>query len=242
MKKHLSVIMLMARSSIYKVAALLITMAAVETGLFWYTLQQTEAGGSLHLEWAVTESGIGLIFGAAFLLLTYMICRTGSKNGSQPGYTLQRLSISEKTVWIWQSVYNLTCYLLLWAAQILISMVLSRIYLSQTPVTLIGEQTVFLAYYRNDFLHCIMPLDDIWIWIRNGILAAAMAMAAAQYPFRQRRGKAARLVIPMSCGMVAFFSRSLGEIVSDVFGITMALIAIGVAVYNVFGGETDEEA
>ena len=107
---------------------------------------------------------------------------------------------------------------------------------------LIGAQSIFLAFYRNDFMHCICPLDDIWLWIRNGILAIAMGMAAVQYPFRQRRGKTLQVVVTMAAATLAFFVRGLGGEVRDFFAISMALIVIGKVVYNLWGGDENEEA
>ena len=89
MKQHLSVLMLITRSSIYKVIAVLIAMAAAQAGVFGYVLHSNLQGGIHHLESMVSSSGIAWVFAAAFLLLTYVISRTGCKNGSQPGYTIQ---------------------------------------------------------------------------------------------------------------------------------------------------------
>ena len=237
MKQHLSVLMLITRSSIYKVIVILVAMAAVQTGLFHYALQ----GGSHYLENIVSDSGIAWIFAAAFLLLTYVISRTGCKSGSQPGYTIRRLGISERSFFIWQAVYNTAVYVLLLATELILLFVLSHYWKAEANQDLIGAQSIYLAFYRNDFMHCICPLDDIWLWIRNVILAIAIGMAAAQYPFRQRRGKTLQVVVTMAAAAVAFFVRSLGADVRDVFAVSMALIVMGKVVYNLWGGDEDEE-
>ena len=242
MKQHLSVLMLIVRSSIYKVIAALIAMAAVQAGLFEYALQKNLQSGGHYLENIVSKSGIAWVFAAAFLLLTYVISRTGCKNDSQPGYTIQRLGISERSFFIWQAVYNTAVYALLLGAELLLLMALARYWQTVANQDLIGAQSIFLAFYRNDFMHCICPLDDIWLWIRNGILAIAMGMAAAQYPFRQRRGKTLQVVVTMAAATLAFFVRGLGGEVRDFFAISMALIVIGKVVYNLWGGDENEEA
>ena len=74
MKQHLSVLMLITRSSIYKVIAVLAVMAAAQAGLFQYALQS----GSHYLENIVSSSGLAWVFAAAFLLITYILSRTVS--------------------------------------------------------------------------------------------------------------------------------------------------------------------
>ena len=241
MKQHLSVLMLIVRSSFYKVIAILVVMAAAQVGLFRYALQSNLESGYHHLETVVSSSGLAWVLAAAFLLITYVLSRTGCKSGSQPGYTIQRLRISEKTFFIWQAIYNAAIYILLLAIELLLLFALARHWQSQADPDLIGAQSIYLAFYRSAFMHCICPLDDIWLWIRNGILVIAMGMAAAQYPFRQRRGKIIQVVVPMAAATLAFFVRGLGAEVRDFFAITMALIVIGKVVYNLWGGDEDEE-
>ena len=237
MKQHLSVLMLIARSSIYKVIALLAAMAAVQAGLFHYTLKS----GTQHLETIISDSGLTWVFVAVFLILTWILSRTGCKRGSQPGYTLQRLRISERAVFLWQTLYNTAIYALLLTAEILLIYALGRIWLTQADPQLIGAQSLYLAFYRSSFLHCLCPLDETWLWIRNAILTIAMGMASAQYPFRQWRGKTVQVVLTMAAAVTAFFVRDMGVQVYDVFGVGFALIVICLALYRVFGGETDDE-
>ncbi len=242
MRQHLSVLMLITRSSIYKVITVLAAMATAQIGLFEYVLQKDLQSGSYHLETIVSDSGIAWVFAAAFLIITYIISRTGCKSGSQPGYMIQRLGISERSFFIWQAVYNTAVYILLLATELLLLIALAHHWRSQANQDLIGAQSIFLAFYRNNFMHCICPLDDIWLWTRNGILAIAMGMAAAQYPFRQRRGKTLQVVVTMAAATLAFFVRDLGADVRDFFAISMALIVIGKVVYNLWGGDENEEA
>ena len=81
MKQHLSVLMLITRSSIYKVIFVLAAMTAMQVGLFDYALQS----GETYLEIIVNKSGIAWVFAAAFLLITYVLSRTGCKSGPGEG-------------------------------------------------------------------------------------------------------------------------------------------------------------
>lgn len=241
MKQHLSVLMLITRSSIYKVMAILLVMVAAQIELFQYALQRCAQNGIHQLEDVVNTGGIAWVLAAAFLLMTYVISRTGCKKESQPGYTIQRLQVSERSFFIWQMVYNTACYVLLLAVEMLLLIGLAHHWKSLANQDLIGAQSIFLAFYRNEFMHCICPLDDSWLWIRNSIMVIAMGMAAAQYPFRQRRGKNIQVVITMAATNLAFFVRDLGADVSDFFGLGLALIVIGMVIYNLWGGDADEE-
>ena len=66
MKKHSSVLMLMARSTIYRVLGLLIVMAVAEAGLFWLRLQQGAIDGNFSLEAVISESRLALACAAIF--------------------------------------------------------------------------------------------------------------------------------------------------------------------------------
>ena len=144
MKQHTSVFMLMARSTIYRVLGLLIVMAAAEAGLFWLRIQQGVVDGSFHLEGVIAGSKLTWACAAGFQLVTALLfwgCYTVSHS-----YTAARLSVSNKTVFLWQCVYNAACYLLFWAVQILIAMALCHWYTVLAPAEYVTNQTVFLAF------------------------------------------------------------------------------------------------
>ena len=86
MKKHLSVFLLAARAGVYRLILVLALTAAAECALFRISLH------SSALELAVRAGGMAIVFCAAFLLLTLLLCGSGCAFSSQPGYTLRRLS------------------------------------------------------------------------------------------------------------------------------------------------------
>ena len=105
MKKHSSVLMLLARSTIYRVLALLVLLAVIERVLFGRALPYGQFGED-GLKTCFSESYIAWAFGLYFLLLTALLCTTGCALGSRTGDTLRRLRISEKAVFLWQCGYN----------------------------------------------------------------------------------------------------------------------------------------
>ena len=242
MKKHLSVLMLCARSTVYKMLGLFFAMAAAEILLFGLTLRGVPAGPPLGLEAAFDASRVSFAFAAAFLLLCALLCMTGCEySGSRPSYTLRRLSVSRRTVLFWQSVYNILCLFLLWAVQLFVALLLCRLYMSKADPATVSGQTVFLAFYRNKFLHSLLPLAETSRYIRNLMLIVGLGVTAACFPQRQQRGQMGIAVIPLALIAAAVFPMEMGQGQGDFTISALALAAAGFAVFGIWKGpETDE--
>lgn len=235
MKKHISVLMLMARSTIYQILGLLAVMAAAEGGLFWLVLNRGPTDSGFSLELVIQNSRIIWVFGVCFLLLTVLLswaCRQVS--GS---YTALRLSVSGRQVFFWQSVYNVLCYLLFWAAQILAVIVLCRLYTARAPAEYVSGQTVFLAFYRSKFLHSLLPFEDVLFWVRNGVMALALGVCAARRPGQADRGVWAQTILVTV--VANFFHREIGAAGG---GLATVLITAAFLFYYIFFYEKEEGA
>ncbi len=250
MKKHLSVLCLAARGSVYKTILILLLMAAVQTGLFWFYLQEglkiTAAGiANTPLESLFDKPLLSIVFGAAFLAITFFLCRTGCAFGAQPGYTLDRLSLSPLTVWIWQAAYNTAVFLILWFAETAVSMGLCALYTHFTDPAAVSVQTVFLATYRSEFLHAVLPMYDTALWVRNLVFALTLGAVTAAFPYKQRRGKFAGEVLLCALLLPGIFDCTPGEpglsIVECVIAISIAAFSL-CCVLGVFDeGQIEEE-
>lgn len=234
MRQHLSVLTLLTRSTIYPIAVLLAVMAAVEAVLFSLAMG---ANGTLSLTGMIRSSRIVWVFGAAFLLLTVLLCRTGCEFGSRQGYTLRRLSISERAVFVWQWGYNTACYLLLWWWQALIAFALCLWYASQAGPELVGSQTIFLAFYRSELLHSLIPLEEVSRWVRNGVMALGLGACAALVPFFQRRKVLAWEILAMAALTMIFFSGELGSLSTDMVLVLLSLGGVSRAVFRIVSEE-----
>ena len=53
-----------------------------------------------------------------------------------------------------------------WAAQVLFVLLLCRVYLAKADPACVNAQTVFLAFYRQKFLHSLLPLAETSRWVR----------------------------------------------------------------------------
>ena len=245
MKKHLSVFGFFARSSFFKVLLILLAMCAVEIAFFHIELQDTlkayEIAGSdiATLERIFMRAATNVYFRVALVLITVVICLPGCEFKSNTSYTLRRLSISERATFFHQAVYNALVYLMLFGVQLVAVFGLSQYYLSVVPEECISNQSIFLAFYRNDFLHSLLPLEDIGLWIRNGLLVITFALATAEYPYRQRRHKFSSTALALVVYTIVWFDQSIGQLGHVITTGIIALMLIGTTIYTL--AKKDEE-
>ena len=234
MKKHSSVFMLMARSTIYRVLGLLILMAVAEAGLFWLRLQQGAIDGNFSLEAIISESRLSWAC-AAFFLFVNVILSWGSYTISDT-YTAARLSVSGKAVYLWQCIYNSLCYLLFWMVQILIGIGLCRVYEAMAPAEFVSNQTVFLAFYRSNFLHSFLPFEDTWVWVRNILLVVALGICSSRIPGKNRKIGIGSCFLIAATGV--FFVQGIGEAVALIIA---AIVCAVPAVVKALSKEVPDE-
>ncbi len=240
MKKHLSVLMLMARCSIRHVLTVLAVMALTELGLFRLALARTPSGGSYSLELLLSRGHAAPVFCAALLLVTVPLTLTGQNIGGKQTYTLTRLSVSGRWVFFWQSVYNAVCYWLLWAVQILVSILLCRLYMVHAPAEYLSGQTVFLAFYRSAFLHSLLPFEDAGLWARNILALLSLGLCSAHDPAHPEK-RSLPLLFLLAASAVLFV-RPLGEYTACLLLIACSLIASALTLRRVFGKEDEHDA
>lgn len=212
MKQQCSILMLLTRSTFYKVLLLLVGMGGLEAALFRRVIPSVVEDGQYYsLESAIEASGILSVFFAAFLLLTVLLCTTGLEGKSHVSYTLRRLSVSEGGIYLWQSFYNTLCYALLYGVQILVAVALACWYAAEAPAEVVTGQTVVLGFYRSEYLHALLPFEDWQAWSRNGVFLVVLGLVTARYPMMQRRGNRMPLAVLVLCFLVlAYFPVELG--------------------------------
>ena len=196
MKRYTSVFMLLARSTVYKLLAILLGTAAAHTAAF-YLLKPGRT-----LEGTFDHIVMQVIFGAGLVLLTLLLVSTLSESGGKLDYTLRRLRVGHRTLFVSQCVYNVACCLIFWAAEVLTIFALCRVW--EAGQEEISHQLVYLAFYRSEFLHSLLPLDDVTRYVRNLLLFGGLGVAGACAPVIQRRGKSnlAFLVIALTIGVL----------------------------------------
>lgn len=239
MKKHLSVLMLFVRSTLYKVLALLALLAGAQAVLFHLSMGRQAAMG---LSAVIEGSYIQWVFGVIFLLVTVVLCRPGCDYGSRQGYTLRRLSVSEKWVFGWQALCNTGMYLLLWAAEAGILLALSQYYISGVSSDMVSGQTLFLATWQNLFFHGLLPLEDTTRWLANGWMCLCLGITSAGFPYRQRRRKWPFAIIYTAAVSAFVFCREMLEPNTDAVLSLLLTLHTGFTVFRVLWEEDDHEA
>lgn len=175
-QRVLSVWALLARGSIYKVAMTIIAMGMAETALFYghlrsgsgYTLADTVDGS--HISWGFL-AGLGLVF--------FILARTEGSMEEKSRGTMLRLALSPGSIFLIKMIYNMLCLILLFTAQIWIAVWLVGLYGREIPEIYAPPQRLFLAFYRIEFLHCLLPMAETGKWVRNFLLLTTFSMEAA---------------------------------------------------------------
>lgn len=232
MKKHISVFGLFARCSLHRVALILCAMyllCAAALALRLPGLLAKDPAARLEIQFA--KSGVILILRLAFAALTGFLCVPGSKTAS--GYTLARLRVSGGALFLAQAAFNMLAYLLLWAAQVCAVTGAGVLFVKLTSPAA-GMQAVFLAFYRNTYLHALLPLQDVLLWFRNLCFLIVMGLAAAEFPLLMRAKRRAFTVLPMAALTVILFPQELSHPIS-LFVAVGLLIAMVLKVLYDFG-------
>lgn len=233
MKKHLSIPGLFARQTLLPVLGILLLSGTIQTLAFHLSLREAltayAAGvgdGFPQLEVLLSRAAVYAWFALSYILITALLSLCGCQFRAQSSYTLRRLSVSERTVFLWQWGYNALIYLLLWLTQTVLSFGLCRYYLAVAPETAISGQTMFLAWWRSEYLHALLPLSDVALWIRNGLLLITLSLAAAIFPYKQRRGKYSGSAIALIPYTLITFERGIAEWAHIGIAATVCLIVL----------------
>lgn len=246
MKKYTSVFGLFAKSSLLKIVILILLSAAVQFSFFAYRINREliHYGAGLtfaNIEDLIGRASIPLLFGLTFLLASVALCLPGTSISTKTGYTLDRLSISQRAVFFCQAVYNLSIYFILWISELSICFALCSYYVGNAPTELVGNQNIFLAFYRNSFLHALLPLADVSVWIRNGFLLIALAVTTAEYPYKQRQKRLGFSAMATVLFAIVFFKVDLADAFNVILTASISIVMIIEMLYLFFSEDNSYE-
>lgn len=230
MNQYLSVLAAAARSTVYKMTVLLVLLGAAESALFLRLLQQMENGQLYALEDVFQKSGIPFAFAVAFII----VCGLLSSVGRGAKYTLRRMAVSEFRVHLLWSAYSTACFLILWAAQLLIVLLLCRWYLAVMDPAYWNGQTVFLAFYRSGFLHSLLPLAEFSRWVRNLMLVCALGLSRVSASIKGTRRQMAIKETVLGAFAILSFSAPMGNLAGDIFVSVFAAAVGGFCLYTIW--------
>ena len=251
-----SYLSLMARSTLYKELALFVLMAVVELALFipnlekqfsevvgiggngeeiysMYSLPVDEIAENTHLQW---------VWIAALVLLSLILIRTA---GRWRDYTLDRLGVSRRQGNLLYGLYGTLSFLLLWAFQAALVLVMCLLYRQNLPAEKVTEQTVLLSIYRTPFFFSMLPLAGWARWVTNACMMAALGLCAASGARLRRLG---RIPEASNCLLILLFWFGYGNSgVSNLdgdagfFAVAFCFAAAAVARMTVWDSEDNGE-
>ncbi|MBR2520810.1 MAG: hypothetical protein IKE62_01340 [Oscillospiraceae bacterium] len=218
MRQIFSLIMLWTRRSILRTAVLALLTAAAQTVLFALAMR---GGGSL--EDVLYKGRPGIAAAVGFLLLCAQLYLVGGNFGSRQDYTLDRLAVGRGAGFACRWAASALCVFVFWGAQAAAALWLCRLYslLGGSP----GPQAAVLAFYRNRFLHALLPLAERGGYVRNAFICAALGAESAGC------GGKKRLFGIMPFAVLIWFRHPLGSLGLDVW---ICLFAAAVAAFSIF--------
>lgn len=166
---------LLAKSSIYKIFGTLILMVPAEGVCVYRYLKN---GQELTPAQAAGGSGISVVFFAALGVILLILARSQGTLREKSPNTLGRLGLSDRGIFCVQTVYNLFCLWMLFMVQIWTAIGLVWYSAERLGGGVPVSFSLFLSFYQSDFLHCLLPMAEIWKWVRNLFLLAAFSLAA----------------------------------------------------------------
>nr|WP_296488257.1 hypothetical protein [uncultured Acetatifactor sp.] len=172
-----SVWALLSRSSFYKVLAVLLLMVLGECISFWRILRGDSRPDSL--EELVSGSGAFVFFMAALGVILLILVWTVGQAEEKSQNTLMRLKLSGQEIFYIRTVYCTLCLTLLFSVQIIVILFTAEIYEKVVGTPGLPQQFLFLAFYRNEFLHGLLPMAETGKWARNLLLILAFAVETA---------------------------------------------------------------
>lgn len=234
MKKYISATGLFARSTLWRVMAILLISAAVQLimwGLEFNSSVQAYNEAQISMptpEKIIERSAADVAFRITLTLLTVTLCLPGASRRSHTEYTLGRLAVSEREIFFCQAAYNAAVYIMLFAVQTAVLATMVFIYRIAAPAGCVAPNIAYLAFYRNKFMHSILPLEDVRLWVRNIALVPILALSAAEFPSLRRRGRiSAMLVAVLGCVWV-FFNSEIGSLGQMIAALSALLVVCGV--------------
>lgn len=231
MKKRLSILMLAARFTVCRVILLLLGMSIVQVGLFWLALGK----GSTHpLDVFLRSYNNGWAAVIAFILMCVLLGKSvNGSGGSMSAYTVERLSVGEIEFTGWFALYNALMFLVFWMWEALTVLSMCLIYVRYTPQEVaVGPQTIFLASYRVEYLHRLIPLADISGWVRNGAFVMALGICTAANAYHERGGR--RGVAIWFAAAIALRGIWNGDVTTTLMDVMFAVASVLVAVIAVY--------
>ncbi len=239
MKRYGSIWMLAAQNTLWKLLLIWALTFLAELGLIVLAMGRLDYWDGL--EYLVSESHAALAAGAGLLATCGVLALNGCDGASSRSrYTLRRLRVDERTLTLCWGGHNALCLLVFWGAQAAWALFLCRFAMAHAVQTPFNDMSLFLAFFRNGFLHSLLPLQEYSRAIRNGIFLLCLGLTAACFSYQQRHGRRGFAILPLSVLTVVSFSQGFAMAETDIALSAVALFTAAGAVWNVWRYYEDE--
>lgn len=181
-------------------------------------------GTALTLSGSRLETALQHSFRAGIIALQVLLASSLGSN-SRYGYTLQRLRVSERCVFLWSCVCNTLCFAVLWCVQIMAA-VGAAFWNAKGAVYSAGPQGVFVDFYRSGFLHGLLPLADGYVWARNALFVLALGCVTAHMQLGMRKKGSRSWLVCMGLTFLLVLNLSVQYTAGRSTGIFHAITAL----------------
>lgn len=197
---------------------------AAATGLAqWLCFAGENAGAALESRMDGAPAFIGRMGYLALLLALYYTMSAGKGGGMD--MTLRRLPVSEWTVTAVWSLLFAGYYLMYWAMQIGLCL---GMYGRAVHTHGAAENLLFVAGFRSEWFHELLPLREPWGFARNVALALGFGSFAALGARNARRGRWNPLCLCwlMAIGWALLSQGTMATRTADVTFILLSLFCV----------------
>lgn len=229
MKKHLSVLIVTARESIWWVSIIWLISAVLQT-IFFYNEMNSEHVTETRL---VSEAfnpytdriTVPVIFAFTFLITGIILMKTGMEFHTKTGYTLRRLRITEKQVYIIQSVYNCIIIFILFLFETAFCFFLISQGVKHIDPQYITPQMIYLTFYRTGFLQNVFAGRNILKILRNILIILSLGFNISAFSYLWRRGVKYifGIILLVTCSFLYWWSPDYGGYAEDISFLITAL-------------------
>lgn len=255
MKQYISLMMVAARSRLWQVVLITAGTCAVQIALF-----QRHLSGLSQENWSTSLSEGDFVFPltVGLMLVCLSLASFGMEwGGSKLGYTLRRLPCGEERATLVFALHHFLCLLIFWGGQMGAAWFIATRYNDYLIQNGLGQVWPLILFYSNSALHGVLPVQDWPIYIRNVVMLATLAMAAATCSYHWRRGSKPFTVLPLSAFTGLSFPAATGmfglpgpgsglpatlpellvnvnaqSITAGLFHLSLFLLVLGVVTYN----------
>ena len=231
MRRVLAVAMVAVRQMIWKLLLILAGVVSVELILFYRLavndMMENEFGRYLDIAFFPN------VYWVAVLLIFVFQVLQGMDSHGKLTYTLRRLPMGEQAVTtIWALVHMMT-YWILWAVQLAVVLICWRSYSVHCEI---GPRALelFTQFYRDPFLHGLLPLENYGRSIVNILFVVTLGVSAAFSGFCDRNRKKNVLPVISFSLLINRMSSDYRDDVINVFLIVICLVVTGLMIIGIW--------